>query len=259
MYYFLRFGYEGYNFSGFQRGNGNNSIEDAIISVLEENSLADGIACAARTDRGVSATGNVLKISTEESAQKVAGILNSHCRGIFFTGYAEVNEDANPRHCLRKTYSYFLRGEFDQDLLSSQLSMFVGTHDFHQFCRRDSRNPVRTIEKIQVLRTGEKTVRVDFTAKSFVWMQIRNIVGFSTENVSKGLLTDPFNIRGWSRKPASPIPLVLTEISYPGIEFRRLSVTSKERYYSRAEDEQWSRYIVLDRITADLGRSHKYS
>ncbi|MFG1450371.1 MAG: hypothetical protein AAE983_07015 [Thermoplasmataceae archaeon] len=258
MYYFLRFGYEGYKFSGFQRGNGNNSVEDSILKVLKENSLASDISCAARTDRGVSATGNVLKLSSDESAVKIAGILNSHCEGIFVSAYAEVKEDANPRHCLRKTYSYFLRDTPDTTLLSSQLSLFAGTHDFHLFCRRDSRNPVRTIERIDVIRTGEKTVRVDFTARSFVWMQIRNIMGFSIENASRGRLIDPFQVNSWSRKPASPLPLVLTDISYQSIEFTNVYSGSKEKYYTRAVEEQWSRYMITEHIVTELGRSHIY-
>ncbi|MCL4437995.1 MAG: hypothetical protein M1616_01325 [Candidatus Thermoplasmatota archaeon] len=259
MYYFLRFGYEGYNFSGFQRGNGVHSVEDTIMGCIRKHGLASDISCAARTDRNVSATGNVMKISSEEPAEKIAGILNSQCEGIFITAYAEVDGDANPRHCLRKTYSYFLRNVGDIGLLKSQLSMFQGMHDFHMFCRVDSRNPVRTIERIDVTETGGKSVRIDFTARSFVWMQIRNIVGFCTEAASSGKIVDPFQITGWSRKPASPYPLVLTDVSYPDLHFRWVRAGSKKRHYVRAGNETWAKLMILNQITSDLGSSDRYS
>ncbi len=105
MYYFLRFGYEGYKFSGFQRGNGNNSVEDSFLKVFMENSLASDISRAARTDIVLTDIINVLKLSFDESASKIAGILSSHTVFKGLNDVAEVKEDANTRYCLRNTYS----------------------------------------------------------------------------------------------------------------------------------------------------------
>ena len=117
MRYFVKFGYEGFRFSGFQRGNGDNSVEDSILRALVKNDIHSDIRCAARTDRDVSALENVFAIDTDKPPEAVLGMLNSTCDGIFFTSFAMVPKNANPRHCLRKTYSYYLRDVGNLDLL----------------------------------------------------------------------------------------------------------------------------------------------
>ena len=59
-------------FSGFQRGNGENSVEDSIIRCLEKNHMPGEIHSAARTDRGVSAVGNVFSMESDESIEKAS-------------------------------------------------------------------------------------------------------------------------------------------------------------------------------------------
>ena len=41
MYYLIKYGYEGTMFSGFQRGNGSNSVEDSVIRVLEKYGIKE--------------------------------------------------------------------------------------------------------------------------------------------------------------------------------------------------------------------------
>ena len=54
----------------------------------------------------------------------------------------------------------------------------IGTHDFTSF--RDSecqaKTPVKTLEKIEILRTGDE-IKLNFSAKSFLHHQVRNMVG----------------------------------------------------------------------------------
>ena len=250
--YFIRFGYAGYRFTGFQRGNGDRSIEDSIISTLRKNNIASDIQCAARTDRGVSALGNVFAIDTDAPSSRVIGILNSGCRDIFFTAYSPVSEEANPRHCLRKTYSYYLRDIADISLLSEQIQIFRGTHNFKEFSRADARNPVRTIERICVEKVSEREVSVNFTARSFIWMQIRNIIGFSLESLGMGRVRDPFNEEGWGRKPASPLSLILRNIEYDGLHFTEKPSRSLERHYRKEAALQWATSRVTDEIASFL-------
>lgn len=250
--YFVRFGYAGYRFTGFQRGNGDHSIEDSIISTLRKNSIESDIQCAARTDRGVSALGNVFAIDTEASPSRIMGILNSGCRDIFFTAYTAVSEAANPRHCLRKTYSYYMRDIADMALLSEQVHAFMGTHNFREFCRADARNPVRTIDRIWVEKVSEREVSINFTARSFIWMQIRNIIGFTLESLARGHLRDPFSGEGWGRKPASPLSLILWNIEYDGVDFIERHSRSLERHYRNEASVNWANSRVSDEIAAFL-------
>ena len=261
MYYFFRFGYDGSCFTGFQRGNGNNSVEDSILSSIHKHSISHNIQCAARTDRNVSATGNVFRIQSDQDPGKIAGILNSECPGIFVSAYATVTEDANPRHCVRKRYIYFLDpSEVEYDLIADQIRLFQGTHDFSMFCRKDSRNPIRTIDSIELHISSEPDyLEISFTARSFVWMQIRNIVGFTLESAYMGEIRDPFNTPYWSRKPASPYPLLLETIEYPDLKFTAIRNRAISMHYKREYRDQWAKSRILYSIGSFLDPSPKYS
>ena len=125
MYYLIKYGYEGTMFSGFQRGNGSNSVEDSVIRVLEKYGISSNMESAARTDRYVSARGNVLLLDTEKNIADVMGILNSKIRYMFFYSYSELNGYMNPRHNSMKKYSYIITDKIDIDALMETLSEFI--------------------------------------------------------------------------------------------------------------------------------------
>ena len=56
------FSYDGSLFTGFQRGNGNRSVEDEIQNCMDQFSLGINLRCASRTDRNVSALNNFLTL-----------------------------------------------------------------------------------------------------------------------------------------------------------------------------------------------------
>lgn len=244
--YFIKFSYIGFLFSGFQSGNGENSVEDSIIRCLENNSLPGEIHSAARTDRGVSAVGNVFSMESDESIGKILGILNSGIKNCIFHSYALVDNESNPRYNKMKHYRYFLPWVEDHMALDRFIMKFRGEHDFSGFCRRDHRNPVRTINEIRT--SWENGVGyIDFYGKSFVWNQIRSIVGFSLKHYREQDL-EPFR-EGVTNSYIAPAEnLVLMDISYEGVEFKTVVNRSKVRYASALRGRQFADFHAVDSI-----------
>ncbi len=222
MHYLLKFGYDGSMFSGYQRGNGDHSVEDSILKVMARYGISNGFSSAARTDRGVSAAGNVIFLRSEMDIKKVIGILNSQLRNIIFHSYALVGSDFRVRFSSRKHYRYNLFDEgIDRDKFARSIGMFAGTHDFSSFSRRDSRNPVRTVDEVSVRDRGDY-LEVNVFGPNFVWNQIRSMIGFARHCASiEGELHDPFTTakKRWSL--AEPEPLTLMDIEYKNVEFSR--------------------------------------
>lgn len=222
MHYLLKFGYDGRKFSGYQRGNGARSVEDSILKVMLQYGISEGFSSAARTDRGVSAAGNVIFFRSEMGVEKIMGILNSKTRDMIFHSHAEVSPDFRVRYSSLKHYRYILHNcQVSVPRLDQILSLFKGEHDFTLFSRRDERTPVRVIEDISV-DSVENRIEINVYGPNFVWNQIRSMVGFAMYYAKNGdQVTDPFSIHKKKWYVARPEPLVLMDISYKGITFTR--------------------------------------
>jgi len=245
-HYFIKFSYIGFMFSGFQRGNGENSVEDSIIRCLDKNGMPCEIHSAARTDRGVSAVGNVFSMESDEAIEKILGILNSGVKNCVFHSYAAVKQEANPRHNEMKHYRYFLPWIQENRAFDRLIMKFRGEHDFSGFCRKDHRNPIRTINEIRTSWENGYGA-VDFYGKSFVWNQIRSIVGFSLKHFTEQDI-NPF-MGGIVNSYIAPAEnLVLIDITYEGIKFRRVANRSKDRYFSRLRERQFADFHAVDSI-----------
>jgi tRNA pseudouridine38-40 synthase len=219
MGYVFKFAYDGSEFSGYQKGNGENSVEDTILRRLRTAGIDCGIRSAARTDRGVSAVGNAVYIDSDERPEKISGIVNSGGKNLFLHSYAVVDSAFRPRHCDMKVYRYIIASESVQfDVISSILHQFEGTHDFSCFSRTDGRRPIRTINRIDVRQVGNM-VYVDFYGQSFLWNQIRSIIAYSLRNQESNPHGNPFDLKSRFSGLADPYSLVLMDIFYAGVEF----------------------------------------
>ncbi|SMD30326.1 pseudouridine synthase family protein [Picrophilus oshimae] len=212
MHLLIKYGYDGTKFEGFDRSNSKNSVESVIINVLSEYNITKNIESAARTDKNVSAAGNVFYIKTEERPEKILGILNGNIKNMFFHSYYLSNSYINPRYNSMKIYKYIIPYRIDSRL-KNNIARFLGTHDFTNFSKNDYRNPVRTINKIEFEEYNDFTV-VNFYGKSFVWHQLRSIMGFAMHSDE-----DPFSIKYHNRFLAEPEPLILYDIIYDNISF----------------------------------------
>lgn len=235
MRYLLGFSYAGTKFTGFQRGTGERSVEDCILHVLNENSLGVNFRCCSRTDRGVSAIMNTCTIDTDRNAVDIIGILNSSLEDIYFHEYAKVDDDFNVRRVMYKKYIYIIpeTGIFPLIKLED-LKKFEGEHDFSNFCKLNGRNTRRTVMEIDEFHRNNMRY-ISFKARGFLWNQIRFMMGYAMERSrEKRTSEEPFSEEYRVRRLAPAEFLFLEEITYDGIEFRKVIRKSTRKKVERS-------------------------
>jgi tRNA pseudouridine38-40 synthase len=231
----LKFGYDGRGFHGFPRQPGQKTVEGDIIEALRGLHILSntgtprdiGYGAASRTDAGVSAIGNVIALETGFRPQALLPALNARLEDIWFHSYAEVPDGFRPRDARLRWYRYHLRAEEAGNLpmLRKALRLFEGTHDFSNFSRPEGKDATRTIQQIRLRRSGP-FLTVDFFARSFLWNQVRRMMGAALA-VSRGDL-GLHHLRSALGKPqrkadlglAPPEGLILMDVDY-GLEFIR--------------------------------------
>lgn len=96
---------------------------------------------SARTDKTVSAAGNVfalnLKISEKEEPGLIRRINSSIPHDIVILSCLKVDQDFNAwtDTKMRQYYYYFLLDDLDIDLMNKACKYLIGEHDFINFCR----------------------------------------------------------------------------------------------------------------------------
>jgi len=222
----LKFAYNGRNFSGYARQPGQRTVEQALLDILvHQGSFEDAkTSCfrtASRTDRGVSALGNVCAFDTMMSSQEILGRLSKNTSELFLYGVHEVTSDFYPRHARQRQYRYYLlKQELDVDMMLSAAGLFTGEHNFQNFARIEPlKNPVRVLDNITVTET-KKFFIFDFYAQTFLWNQIRRIVS-AIQKAGDGTLSLE-EIRHALSHPEKKVdyqvaasePLFLTDVTY---------------------------------------------
>ena len=214
----LKFGYDGTKFYGYQRQPSVPTVEGEIIRVLREYDISNSVKSASRTDRGVSALGNVVFIDTEENPRKVIGILNSNLEHIFFHSYSL--ENVNPRFAKMRWYRYHL-ADFGYSLedLKEAAEIFEGEHDFRNFTRARENTTLR-IDEISVEKKDGYFV-IDFRAQYYLWNLIRRIVAAMTSYASGDKFGEEVFEEHRHFGLAPPEPLILMDVAYD-FEFKRI-------------------------------------
>jgi len=223
----MKFAYGGAHFSGYARQPGQRTIEQALLDVLSSSKVlrdatSSRFRTASRTDRGVSALGNVCAFDTDSSQDRIFELLMTTISSdIFLYGIRVVEPEFYPRHAKRRDYRYYLKNEdLDVDTVLATAALFTGEHNFQNFARIEpSKNPVRTIDNIIVVKKHGFLV-LDFYAQTFLWNQIRRIVsalrkageGTLTQRAIKQALLHPEKRVDFQL--ASPEPLILKDVVY---------------------------------------------
>ena len=177
----VKVAYDGSGFFGFQRQSERSTVEGAIVKSLLAIGAIDSVENSAfrsssRTDRGVSAICNIVSFSTAFPTKSLCAAMNSNMRCVWAYGVSEVPDDFNPRWARQRWYRYHLPGAGrDVRLVKRLATRFEGEHDFSAFARKSDRDPVRTIDSIDVAEHGH-LILLDFRAESFLWNMIRRIV-----------------------------------------------------------------------------------
>ncbi|GBE17675.1 tRNA pseudouridine synthase A [archaeon BMS3Abin16] len=223
--YALKVCYEGRGFSGSQRQPVERTVEGEFLSALDALKInyAD-FKAAGRTDRGVSALGNVFSFTTDSQLVK-ARILNSKLPlDVRVTAVQRVESGFNPRHAVERAYKYFLPDVgFDLALMKTAAKLFIGEQSFHNFSVADDRNPVRRITRIEVEKK-DAVIVLTFAGESFLWQMVRRMttaLGMAGRGeISQAEIIGMFD-PDVKRKipPSAPENLVLWDTRYISFKF----------------------------------------
>ncbi|MGQ4554343.1 tRNA pseudouridine(38-40) synthase TruA [Halobellus sp. GM3] len=231
----FRIAYDGRPFYGFQRQPSVPTVEDAIFDALDSLGVFDrstrhrpaGYAAAGRTDAGVSALAQTVAFDCPEwcAPRALNGELPADVRA---WAAAEAPADFHATHdAARREYVYDLYGpDLDDGRAANAAAELSGEHDFHNLTP-DSGGTVRDVS-IRIDRVEEfLTLRV--AAGGFPRQLVRRLVSV-VHGVASGEMTrsdvrrllGPEPLDGPDGvPPAPPEPLLLADVSYPGLDFRR--------------------------------------
>lgn len=129
------------------------------------------------------------------------------------------------RNCVGRTYRYFFQlGKMDLAKMQEASQLFIGTHNFSQFCKVDQRNPKdpnTTLYSFTLEKYNELLHVATISGRAFLWHQVRCMVGvlFLVGSGAIGgskiqeMLEHPEQPK-YNYKMASPHGLVLVDCSY---------------------------------------------
>ncbi len=222
----VKFAYDGKQYQGYARQPHLKTIEGEIIKALFkhgfiENTKESYFRSASRTDKGVSALGNVIAFNTKSSKNIIIKELNDELTDILFYGIKDVEPDFFPRYAKYRSYRYYLKNKnLNMDRILSVAGVFAGTHNFTNFAKLEKyKDPVRTINNIIVTNQGDFFV-LDFYAQTYLWNQVRRIVS-SIQKLGNGkiekkqiieALHNPDKKIDFGLSPSKP--LILRDILY---------------------------------------------
>jgi len=244
----VKFAYDGRKFYGFARQPRLKTVEEDILNILVENGFIKDpkeshFRSASRTDKGVSALGNVIAFNTDSIKKNIIKKLNSDLKDIFLYGMKEIESDFFPRHAKWRSYRYYLRRKYlEIDKILSAAAAFTGEHNFSNFARvEEFKDPCRIIDNIIVTENNDFFV-IDFYAQTFLWHQIRRIIS-AMEKVGTGKLEEEQIIEALNNPDkkvdfgiAPAAPLILKDIMYDfNFEY--------EKYYSKTLNDLEKRIV----------------
>lgn len=212
------------------------NIFTLLILALKKARLIDPeldphLRFASRTDRGVGAINQVIALNAKRTPilSEINSYLPDSIRTLSFIG---VPSDFHPRRDAKlRTYSYFLtvNEDFNLSLAREILEMFVGRHNFHNFAKRDTTKKINTIKDIEaadILSVGDYTYQIRISSRSFLWQQIRRIIGHLIE-VCTGRYDSQYTrclleSKSVKFKPpaAPPENLILENVQYKDVQFQ---------------------------------------
>jgi len=211
MRYKITIEYDGTNYNGWQRQNGNNSIQGAIEQALKQLSCEDIEVCGCgRTDAGVHAMGQVAHFDMQKELpiHTIISGTNFYLRMQHLSRFSVQKQDISILDCSivdntfharfsakQRYYRYLILNqkqpsalecdrmwyvykELDLDSMITATQYLRGFRDWSCFrassCQAGS--PIKTIDNAQ-LRREENKIIFEINAKSFLHHMVRNIVG----------------------------------------------------------------------------------
>lgn len=255
-----RVAYDGSSFHGFQRQPDVPTVSDTLLNGLRELGVTDdiptGYAAAGRTDAGVSALAQTVAFEAPPWLSPTAfnSVLPESVR---VWARADVPATFHATHdAERRQYEYFVYAPAGPTSdFETACHRLAGCHDFHNFTP-DTDQTVRTVS----ITTREEppfvvlTVEADGFSRQLV-RRLSAVLGAVLRGEAElswiDRLLDDASVSGPDGvAPASPLPLVLTDVSYPTASFTPAADVGTV-FADRAQSLA-ARTKVLDRIAAGV-------
>ncbi len=193
--------YDGTPFYGWQRQSGvltvQQCLEEAVLPLTKVPVLING---AGRTDTGVHALGQVAHFETDRDldAFRIQECMNAHLVDLPISVLSAEKADENFHarfSAVERFYLYKIINRrskltldmnrawkvlkpLDTEKMNRVAQILVGKHDFSSFratgCQSNS--PIKTLNGISVERFDDQVI-IKVSAKSFLYHQVRNIIG----------------------------------------------------------------------------------
>ena len=188
----VAFGYHGAKFHGSQIQPDVRTVQGELKQAIERLGwwTESCLEMSSRTDSGVSVRMNLATISLPTDIANVidesslVSALNDHLpEDLVVWKACRVPEGTRSRIAENRLYIYRLEmipswpSDVEYKRFSNACKLFVGQHDFTNFCRLDSgRSPIRNIESCQPWQDSSgRIVGFSVVAESFLWNQIRRM------------------------------------------------------------------------------------
>ncbi|XP_062215466.1 uncharacterized protein LOC133916019 isoform X2 [Phragmites australis] len=262
----LKVMYFGQRFYGFSsEGQAEPTVESEIFKAFERAKLLVGSrkeSCysrCGRTDKGVSATGQVISLYLRSNIKDVGGdmlderseidyvkVLNRILpRDIRVIGWCPVPADFHARFtCLGREYKYlFWKRGLNILEMQKAASKFIGEHDFRNFCKMDAENVSNYRRRITEFNisscdkrsNNDELCSMTIKGSAFLWHQVRCMVavlfligqGLESPSVVDSLLDITRTPRKPQYKMASELPLILRSCLFDKANFMCSSDASR--------------------------------
>lgn len=198
--------YNGFKYNGWQKQENLPTIqlalEQAVTSVTQEECT---IYACGRTDKGVHALGQVCHFDTNKNlaGTQMQNALNFYLHNeqiaVYNVENLGINSDFHARFsCKERSYIYKITNrnypvKLEENLsllinkplnvinMATAAKLLIGTHDFSTFravgCQ--AKSPIKTISTIEIkeYQNSFSNIQIYVAAKSFLYHQVRNIVG----------------------------------------------------------------------------------
>ncbi len=175
----LKIAYDGRRFFGHQRQPDRRTVEGECLAALRSAKILRDpreafFQSASRTDRSVSAIGNVIAFNSELRPDAVVGAFDDKARDVWAWAYAKVPASFHPRHARERWYRYHLYEDLSVESLREAGALFPGGHDFRSFTS-DPPAGSFAINRVDVSAADDAIV-IDVRAPSFRRGMVRRIV-----------------------------------------------------------------------------------
>lgn len=197
--------YDGTDLIGWQENRQGPSVQSLVKdAIFEFCGTRPDVVAAGRTDAGVHAIAMTAHFDLDAApdANTVMRALNFYLTGkpVSVLSCEVVPDEFHARfNCVRRNYKYvvlnrrapavlqknrvwWIPRELDLNAMRTAAVALVGEHDFTSFraTQCQAKSPVKTLDECRITRAGDMVV-FEFSARSFLHHQVRNMVGTLAE------------------------------------------------------------------------------